>query len=128
MKKGIVYSLATVVSFFVLFIFIGSCNSVPVAPNESIVEGFVVEYAVLSSSLVGVKPEMTLYRITIKVESTAKIGGGPDFMSDKTGQDVQLYSKEKLDVDIYGKKIKTKVTLRGDERGRTFWVREIHIQ
>jgi hypothetical protein len=128
MRNGIGYSLAVTASFLVLFVFIGSCNSVPVAPNESIVEGVVSEYAVLSSRLVNVKPEMTLYRITVRLESTARIGGGPDFLSDRIGQDVQLYSKEKVDVDIYGKKVKAKVTLRGDERGRTFWIREIEIK
>lgn len=128
MRKSIWYSLVVLVSFFVLFIFIGSCNSVPVAPNESMVEGVVSEYAVLSSRIVDVKPAMTLYRITVKVGSTGKIGRGPDFLRDKIGQDVQFYSKEKMPADVFEKKVKIKVTFRGDERGGMFWIREIQIQ
>ena len=121
------FMTAVLSSLFVLFIFIGSCNSVPVAPNESMVEGVVSEYAVLSSRLVGVRPAMILYRVTVKVESTEKIGGVSDFLSDRVGQDVQFYSKEKISADVFEKRVKIKVTYRGDERGGAFWIREIQM-
>jgi hypothetical protein len=126
MSKGTKYmvTLSSVVVMVLIFM-IGSCISVPVMPNESAVEGTVYEYAIVSSRLVNVAPEQTLYRVTIRVESTDTIGGGADFLEGRMGKDVQFYSREKIPPEVFGKRVRAKVTFRGDERGGTFWIRDI---
>ncbi|NOY39609.1 MAG: hypothetical protein GXO95_05145, partial [Nitrospirae bacterium] len=44
------------VSLFFTLLMIGSCASVTVLPNETIVEGTVSEYAIVSSRLAGIQP------------------------------------------------------------------------
>jgi len=113
------------VSLFFTLLMIGSCASVPVLPNETVVEGTVSEYAIVSSRLAGIKPEQVLYRITIYIETTKSAGGGPDFLSDKVGKDVPFYTKHKLSPELFGRKVRARVEYRGDERGGLFWVRDV---
>jgi hypothetical protein len=103
-----------------------SC-AVPVIPNESIAIGVVKEYSIVSSSLVNIQPEQTLYRITIHLETSTGLDNGPNFLKDKEGKDVQLYSKEKITPELFGKRLKAKVTYRGDERGGLFWIRSFEV-
>jgi hypothetical protein len=99
-----------------------SC-AVPAIPNESIVTGVVKEYAIVSSILMNVQPEQTLYRITIHIESSQGLENSPNFLKDKEGKDVQLFSKERISPELFGKQLKAKVTYQGDERGGLFWTR-----
>jgi hypothetical protein len=102
--------------------------SVPVVPNESIVTGIVKEYAILSSGLIGVRPEQVLYSLTVLVESSEAVGAGPDFLADKKGGSVRFYTKEELSPGLFGKRIKARARYAGDERGGRFWIKEIEIQ
>ena len=116
--------LSVLILFFISFL---SCPAyadgpvAPPAPNESQVEGIVLEHAALSSSLVGVRPELKLYAVTVMVERSNALKG-TDMLKDKTGTYIRFYSKEEIPPDIFGKKIKAKVTLRGD---KIFWVSDI---
>ncbi len=100
-------------------------GSVPVIANESFIEGIVSEYAILSSHLAGIEPRQVLYRLTVTIESSRGMGGGPDFLKEKKGMDVPFYSKEKISHDMYGKKIKARVAYSGDERGGIYWIHNI---
>lgn len=101
--------------------------SVPVIPNESIVNGVVSEYSIVSSRLIGIKPEQTIYRLTINIDSSEGISDKPNLLNNKNGQDVQFYSKEKLSPEIFGKKIKALVRYTGDETGGIFRIKNIEI-
>jgi len=126
MKNRLRYiALVSSLSVLFLFILVASCASVPVIPNESIVEGIVSEYAVLSARLAGGPAEQVFYRLTITVESSEKKGRGPDFLRNRTGRDVQFYSKDRLSPDLFGRKVRARVRYRGDERGGRFWILEI---
>ncbi len=116
------------VSLFFTLLMVGSCASVPVLPNETIVEGTVSEYAIVSSRLAGIQPEQVLYRITIYIETTRSADNGPDFLRDKVGKDVPFYTKEKLPPQLFGRKVRARVQFRGDERGGLFWVRDIEMK
>ncbi len=94
----------------------------PVIPNETIVEGTVVEYAILSSSLEGIHPPITLHRVTILIESTRAVEGKADFLSGREGEYVPFYTKEGLSPTIFGKRIRARARFRGDERGGRFWI------
>ncbi len=115
-------------SLFFTLLMIGSCASVSVIPNETIVEGTVSEYAIVSSRLAGIQPEQVLYRITIYIETTKAVGNGPDFLRDKVGKDIPFYTKKKLPPQLFGRKVRARVQYRGDERGGLFWVRDIEVR
>ncbi len=101
-------------------------TAVTAMPNETIVKGNVEEYSLISSKLMGIKPEMTLYKLVISIEKVENVKG-PNFLKDKEGQFVTLYTKEEISSDFYGKKIKAKIEYKGDERGGLFWIKQIEI-
>ncbi len=101
--------------------------SVPVIPNESIVNGVVSEYSIVSSRLIGIKPEQIICRLTINIEASEGINDKPNLLNNKNGQDMQFYSKEKLSPEIFGKKIKALARYTGDEKGGIFWIKNIEI-
>ncbi len=123
-------TIVFLISLIFFFPIVGSCASllsVPVVPNESVIEGVISEYAILSSRIINIRPDQVLYRLTIYIESSENIGNKPDFFSGREGQDIRFYTKEKLSPEIFGKKIKAKVRYKGDERGGMFWIRNIEI-
>jgi len=100
-------------------------RSVPVIPNESIITGEVLSYGILSSSLLEIKPAMSLYKLEILVKTFEDIQGKRNFTRDKVGKLISIYSKEKLSAELFGKIIKSRVSYSGDERGGMFWIGEI---
>ena len=86
--------------------------SVPVIPNESVVNGTVSEYSIVSSHMIGIEPEQVIYRLTITTDFTENINGKPNLLYDKIGQDIKFYSKEKLTPELLGKKVKGLVIFR----------------
>jgi len=120
-KKGAV----TIGALIILFVSIRESLSVPVMPNEAMVEGIVSEYSIVSSGLVGMQPEQVLYRLTVHIESSGSIDDRPNYFFDKNGQDIKFYSKEKLYPELFGRRIRAKVRLTGDERGRVCWILSI---
>lgn len=112
-----------------LYLSVGTKNSfpVPAAPNEFVIEGTVQEYSIVSSNLLNIMPEQTLYRLTILIESYIKVETEADFLSDKKGKTVQFYSKEKISPEIFGKWVWVKVRYAGDERGGLYWIKEISM-
>ena len=112
-----------------LFLSVGAKNSfsVTAAPNEYLIEGTVQEYAIVSSIRLNMKPEQTLYRLTIFIESYIKVETEADFLSDKKGKTVQFYSKDIISPEIFGKRVRGKVRYAGDESGGLYWIKEISI-
>lgn len=112
-----------------LFLSFNTKNSlaVPAVPNESVIEGTVEEYSIVSSELLNIVPEQTLYRITILIESYENFETKADFLSDKKGKTVLFYSKEKISPDIFDKRVRVKVRFSGDELGGLFWIKEINL-
>jgi hypothetical protein len=103
----------------------GNVAAVTVVPNSALMTGVISEYGIVSSRLLGMEPDQTLYKLTICLESSEDIVGMPNLLKGKEGEDITLYTKEKLSPDIFGKKIRAEVTYRGDERGGRWWLRSI---
>ncbi len=103
----------------------GRSISAPVIPNESVVNGTVVEYSIVSSHLIGIKPEQIIYNLTINIESAKSVNDRPNFLNNKEGQNIQFYSREKLSPELFGKKIKAVATYTGDEKGGLYWIKYI---
>lgn len=112
---------------FLLLAMGGKSVSVPVIPNECIVEGTVAEYAIVSSRLISIEPDQVLYRLVITIQSTRKIDNQRNFLSGKEGKDVSFLAKEKLSPELFGKKIQAKARYSGDERGGRYWIRNVEI-
>lgn len=111
----------------IFFLFHRIAGSVPVPSNAASVTGFVSEYGIVSARLLGIQPEQVIYRITICLESSEDISGMPHLLKGKQGQDIPLYTKDRLSSDIFGKKIRADVYYMGDERGGLWWIRSIKV-
>lgn len=122
-----IISAKTVLSLVFLLIAAGNVTAVTVIPNSSLITGVVLEYGIVSSRLLGMQPDQTLYKLTIHLESSEDIVGMPNLLRGKEGEDITFYTKEKLSSDIFGKKVRAEVSYRGDERGGRWWVRSIKI-
>jgi hypothetical protein len=102
-------------------------SAVPVIPNVALIKGIVLEYEVMSSTQLGMQPEQSIYRLTVQIESSEDVGQMPNLLKEKQVKDIAFYTKKPLPLDILRKRIKAKVSYRGDERGGQWWVHEIEI-
>jgi hypothetical protein len=117
--------IVLLVTLSILFLTEEKGISVPFIPNESVVNGTVSEYSIVSSQLVGIKPEQIIYRLTIIIDFTKSVNGKPNLLDNKIGQGVYFYSKEKLSPELFGEKVNVRVIYRGDEKGGLFWIQNI---
>jgi hypothetical protein len=102
-------------------------TSVPAIPNESLIQGIVSGYCIVSSHLLNISPEQVIYKITVFIESTENVKDLPNLLKAKEGQEVIFYTKERYSSDIFGKKIRAKARLKGDQRSKTYWISDIKI-
>jgi hypothetical protein len=117
----------TVFSMVFLLFVVGRVSGGTVIPNGALITGVILEYGIVSSRLLGMQPDQTLYKLTIHLESSGDIGGMPNLLRGKEGEDITFYTKEKLSSDIFGKKVKAEVSYRGDEHGGRWWTKSIRI-
>ncbi len=106
---------------------IGTASAVPVVPNASLIRGTILESGEISSSLLGIQPEQTIYKVLVHVECSKDAGEMRNFLKGKEGEDMPFYSKKPLPSDIVKKGIKARVSYRGDERGGLWWILEVEI-
>jgi hypothetical protein len=116
-----------VLSAAFLLLAAGSVTGGTVIPNSALITGMILEYAIVSSRLLGIQPDQTLYKLTIHLDSSENVSGMSNLLRGKEGEDITFYTKEKVSSDIYGKKVRAEVSYRGDERGGRWWVRSIKI-
>lgn len=106
---------------------VGSTEGVPVAPNDSMVTGVVLEYAILNSRLVDIEPEQVLHALQIEVLTSEDVPGMANFTKDKVGEIIRVYSTGWLSPYLFGKTIRANVQFRGDERGGKYWIRNVSL-
>jgi len=107
---------------------VSTVRAVPVVPNASLIKGIAIECEAVSSTLLGMQPEQTIYRLTIQIESTEDVSEMPNLLNKSTeGKEMVFYTKEPLSPDVLKKRIKARALYRGDERGGRWWVQEIRI-
>jgi len=119
----------TKTALFLAFLIFASSHvaAVTVIPNGALITGVISEYGMVSSRLLGIQPDQTIYKVTIHLESSEDIDGMPNLLRGKEREDITFYTKERLSPDIFGKKVRAEVSYRGDERGGRWWVRSIKI-
>jgi hypothetical protein len=123
MRKVIILTIFPVI----FLLFAGNVTTVTVVPNSALITGIILEYGTVSSRLLGIQPDQTLYKVTIRLESSEDIDGMPNLLRGKEGEDISFYTKEKLSSDIFDKRVRAEVTYRGDERRGRWWLRSIKI-
>lgn len=102
-------------------------GNVPVVPNEAVIIGTVKAFCMASSGLEGISPEQVIYKLVISVEETKDVKGYPNLLKSKKGLVLTFFTKERLSVEVFGKRIKGRVKYMGDERGGRFWINNIEI-
>lgn len=95
----------------------------PVAPNESLVTGRVLDLSAVSAEEEGIQPEQTLYKLRLEILASEEVGGLPSLV--RAGDTITVYSKEALSRSLVGETIRGQVELAGDEWGRRYWIRDI---
>lgn len=85
---------------------------VPALSDETVVEGEVVEYAIVASSVLHIEPPTTLYRLQI-------------LPADPAGVPLKVLSREPLSARLFGRRVRAKVLCQGDEWGGRCWLRQI---
>ena len=108
-------------------VIVSTVSAVPVMPNAALIKGIVLESEGISSNLLGIQPEQTIYRLLIHVISSEDVCEMANFVKGKEGKDMAFYTKEPLPSDIVKKGIKAKVSYRGDERVGLWWIHEMEI-
>ena len=118
--------MSVIVVCLTFFVFLFSAffmsSAVPVIPNKAVLVGTVREYSAGSSSLYGMSPEQTIYKLTIMVEASEDIEDFTNFLKGKEGQILTFFTKADPTIEVYGKRIKARVSYSGDERGGSFWI------
>jgi hypothetical protein len=108
-------------------------GAVPVIPNESLITGRILSYAVVSSELLMINRKSShetrgglyvkIYELKILIEESEDLAGLKNFTKDKVGTIITAYTKKVLGEGILNRRIKARVSLRGDEWGSHFWIR-----
>lgn len=129
MKKKIIFTFSIILALVVntVFSYSQTLQAVPVIPNEGIIEGRVLGYCIISSSILDIKPDQTLYRLKILVTGSKNVEGKRNLTRDKVGKTIEFYSKEKLSTNFFNQTIKARVVYQGDERGGLYWIKNINI-
>jgi len=102
----------------------GVHGGAPIIPNQGVIIGRVIAYCVVSSKTLNIEPEQTMYTITVSVESTEDIQGAHSHVKNMEGRTIVFYTREKVSSEIYNKKIRANVTIRGDERSKSYWMND----
>jgi len=103
-----------------ILLFLTTAVAVEPPPKTEKVEGCVVEYAVLSSKLLNIKPDMPLYRITLYVK-------GKDSPAFSRGSLVYILSKGSVPPWIFGRFIKAEIVYRGSKERGNYWLGGISV-
>ncbi len=116
--------LFATLAFFAAF---STASAVPVIPNAALIKGIVLGCESISSTLLGMQPEQTIYKVTIQIESSEDVNEMRNFLKGKEGTDMVFHTKKPLPSGILRKEIKARVSYRGDERKGLWWILEMEI-
>jgi hypothetical protein len=127
-KTAFITVIGSIFVFTAFFLSIASAaDCVPAAPNETIIEGDVLESCVASSSIYDISPRQVLYKFLIQIEKTEEELNMPNFLKVKEGQKIEVFTKMRPSQEVFGAKIRAKAEFIGDERGGRYWIKSIEI-
>lgn len=106
---------------------LGAGAGVPAPPNDSLVTGVVLGYAILNSRVLDIQPEQVLHALWLEVQQAQDVPGLPNFVQRHIGEILQVLTKEPLSPYLFGRTVQGHVQLVGDERGRRFWINDVQV-
>ena len=94
--------------------------------NQAMLKGTIREINSLNSERLGLLPGKKIYRLIIRVEESNKINEFPDFLKDKEGELLTVFSETNPPFFQPGNKITAVTEYRGDHFSRFYWIIESH--
>jgi hypothetical protein len=115
---------------FGLLLLVGLLNvsqnyAAPVIPNESLAVAEVLELTTTCSSTLNIQPPQTLTWMKLRLLRIQDVPPKANFLHDKAGEIIEVYSKELLSLKLVGKTITAHIVFRGDERSGLYWVIDV---
>jgi hypothetical protein len=94
--------------------------------NQTILYGTILEIRSMTPEQLGLPPGKIVYRLVVRVEETKEIKGFPDFLKEKKGQPLTLFSETSPAFFKAGNKISAVAEYRGNRFSRFYWINHPH--
>jgi hypothetical protein len=96
----------------------------PLPINQASLTGTIREVSSFPPEQLGLTPGKNIYRLIIQVDSTKAIKGGPDFIKEREGELLTVFSETNPPIFRPGHKIKGVVEYRGNRYSRFYWIQK----
>jgi hypothetical protein len=90
--------------------------------NQAMLIGTIREVSPLASEQLGMPSGKIIYRLIVQVEATKEIKGGPDFIKEREGELLTVFSETNPPIFRPGNKITAVVEYRGNRFSRFYWI------
>ncbi len=94
----------------------------PPQTNQAMLSGTIREVRSLAPEQLGLPSGKNIYRLIVQVESTKSLKGGPDFIKEKEGELLTVFSETNPPIFRPGNKISAVVEYRGNRLSRFYWI------
>jgi hypothetical protein len=84
--------------------------------------GTISEISSIASDQVGLPPGKSIYRLLIWVEATKGDSGAPDFLKERTGEFLTVFSETRTPALQAGNKIRATVEYKGNQYSSFYWI------
>lgn len=118
MRPVVITSLA----FLVLWLTTKPVEAVPVAPNESLVQGEIVEVGAVDSLTLDIRPQRTLFRVKLRLTKVEAVDTKSNFLQGAEGKTIEVYATDMAVAPPVGKAVKGRISFRGDELSGRYWI------
>jgi hypothetical protein len=96
----------------------------PLLINQALLTGTIREISSFPPEQLGMPYGKNIYRLIIRVESTNAIKGGPNFIKEREGELLTVFSEINPPIFRPGHKIKAVVEYRGNRLSRYYWIQK----
>lgn len=100
----------------------------PLPPNQTMVDGYVVEAKVVDSITLDILPRQPLVVLRVRILSTKPVEGEASFFNGQPEDVVAILSRESSDVNLAKNRIVATISVMGDERGMRLWAHKITVR
>ncbi|MBI4767097.1 MAG: SPOR domain-containing protein [Deltaproteobacteria bacterium] len=94
----------------------------PLIINQALLTGTIREISSFPPEQLGMPSGKNIYRLIIRVESSKALKGGPDFIKEREGELLTVFSEINPPIFRPGLKIKGVVEYRGNRFSRYYWI------
>jgi hypothetical protein len=94
----------------------------PLLADQAMIIGIIREVGSIAAEQLGMPFEKNIYRLIIRLEASKAIKGGADFLKEREGELLTVFSETNPPFFSPGKKITAIVEYRGNRFSRFFWI------